>query len=240
MMTSISDSYAGPLAETMSIVHDLRTPLSTIHGSAELLLGGELSDVQVRRLAQNLYQASIRMNELLEECLVRCRRTEQRRTSWDVGELIDHAVAEVRAGAQHQSVHISQRLPENLMIVADGLRVRRIFVNLLVNSLDAMPGGGAITISALGQNRTVLIRFSDTGPGISPEIRDRLFQPFATAGKPNGLGLGLASSRRALIEHGGEIWTEDTARGACFVLSLPRAPNVVRFGPDPVQALQAP
>src|SRR5690242_13910661 len=107
-MTSISDDYAGSLSETMSIVHDLRTPLSTIHGSAELLMGGELSDVQVRRLAHGLYKASIRMNELLEECLVRCRRTEQRQTPCDVRELVKNAVDEVRLRAQRQAVQISE------------------------------------------------------------------------------------------------------------------------------------
>ena len=222
-MTSISDDYAGSLSETMSIVHDLRTPLSTIHGSAELLMGGELSDVQVRRLAHGLYKASIRMNELLEECLVRCRRMEQRQTPCDVRELVRNAVDEVRLRAQRQAVQISESLSEGLMIVVDRLRIRRIFVNLLVNSLDVMPCGGGITISAVGQSQTVLIKVSDTGPGIAPGIRDRLFQPFATAGKANGVGLGLASSRRAVIDHGGEIWVDDISPGACFVLSLPRA-----------------
>jgi signal transduction histidine kinase len=223
-MMSISDEYAASLSETMSIVHDLRNPLSTIHGSAELLVDAGLSDAQVRRLAQNLYKASIRMNELLEECLVRYRRVE-RAKSCDLGDLVKDAVDEVCLRAQRQSVEISDSLPEELRIVVDRPRIRRVLVNLLVNSLDVMPNGGEITISATAQSQTVLIKVSDTGPGIAPEIRDRLFQPFATAGKVNGLGLGLSSSRRALIEHGGEIWNENTSLGACFVLCLPRAPR---------------
>ncbi len=222
-MTSISDDYAGSLQETISIVHDLRTPLSAIHGSAELLLDAELSDGQVRRLARNLYDASIRINELLEEFLVRCRRTKERATSCAVRELVKNAVDEIHVRAQRQSVQISESLSEELMVVVDRRRVRRILVNLFVNSLDVMRGGGRITISAVAQSQSVLIRVSDTGPGIAPEIRDRLFQPFATAGKVNGLGLGLASSRRALIEDGGEIWLENAALGASFVLRLPRA-----------------
>ena len=222
MITSISDQYAGPLSETMAIVHDLRNPLSTIHGSAELLVSAELSASQIRRLAQNLYDASIRLNGLIEECLLQYRRAEEHAKTCDVRALVKAAVDEVQARAQSQSVEILDTFSGELTICADRGRVRRVLVNLLVNSLDVMPGGGGITISAVANSQAVLVRVSDTGPGISPEVRDRLFQPFATAGKVNGVGLGLASSRRALIEHGGEIWAENSSLGACFVLCLPR------------------
>ena len=109
-----------------------------------------------------------------------------------------------------------------LSLVLDRRRIQQVIVNLLVNSLEAMPNGGSIHISAVTDCRTVVIRVQDTGPGVAPEIRDRLFQPFATAGKPNGVGLGLACSRQAVIDHGGEMWTESSGQGACFAFCLPR------------------
>jgi signal transduction histidine kinase len=66
----------------------------------------------------------------------------------------------------------------------------------------------------------VLIELEDTGPGIPRAIRDRLFEPFVTAGKQDGLGLGLALSRQTVLNHGGDIWTEP-ASGARFVIRLP-------------------
>src|SRR4051812_35018917 len=126
------DEHARPLSEFMAIVHDLRNPLSTIHGSAELLLSSTLSDFQLRRLAQNVYDASARMNELLEECLIRCRKAEETAKSYDVMELVKTAMDEVRVRAHLQSVQISASVPEELMIVVDGLRVRRVLVNLFV------------------------------------------------------------------------------------------------------------
>src|SRR4051794_15623359 len=104
---TISDASAVSLSETMAFVHDLRTSLATIHGSAELLIGAELSEVQVRRLAQNLYKASLRMNELLEECLTRYRRTEESAITCNLRQLMEDAVDEVRDRAQRQSVQIS-------------------------------------------------------------------------------------------------------------------------------------
>ena len=78
-------------------------------------------------------------------------------------------------------------------------------------------------MSAIPDSHSVLIKVRDTGPGLSPAIRDRLFEPFATMGKERGLGLGLALSRQALIDHGGDLWTEPVDPGACFVCRLPGA-----------------
>jgi len=84
-----------------------------------------------------------------------------------------------------------------------------------------MLGGGTIRILAIPERHSVLIKVRDTGPGIDPEIRDRLFQPFVTAGKPGGLGLGLAFSRQAVLDHGGQMWVESGGQGACFAFCLP-------------------
>jgi signal transduction histidine kinase len=92
----------------------------------------------------------------------------------------------------------------------------------LANALEAMPEGGSIRISAAPAESSVVIRVRDTGPGIVPEIRDRLFQPFVTACKADGWGLGLAQARQIVNDHGGEMWLESPpGTGACFAFSLP-------------------
>ena len=95
-----------------------------------------------------------------------------------------------------------------------------MFFNLITNALEAMPDGGQIRIGARKAENIVLIDVEDTGPGIPRAIRDRLFEPFVTAGKDNGLGLGLALSRQTVLDHGGDIWAEP-AKGARFVICLP-------------------
>jgi signal transduction histidine kinase len=98
--------------------------------------------------------------------------------------------------------------------------MERVFFNLIANALEAMPTGGQLSVGARKSGNVVLIEVEDTGPGIPHAIRERLFEPFVTAGKPDGLGLGLALSRATILDHGGDIWTEP-AIGARFVISLP-------------------
>src|SRR6266436_1948662 len=100
-------------------------------------------------------------------------------------------------------------------------RRERGFLNLIGNAVEAMPAGGTLQISELVDGESVRIHFADSGPGILPSIREKLFEPFVSAGKKNGLGLGLALSRQTVLDHGGEIWVEPGAPGARFVIRLP-------------------
>jgi signal transduction histidine kinase len=206
-----------------SIVHDLRNPLSAIHGGAELLVRSRLSQPQIDRIARHIYGASVRIRELLDEFLDRSRNAGTVADSSDIRELVRCAVTKIAVSAEFQSVQIVQAVPEDLTVLMDGHRIQRVLVNLLVNALEAMPNGGTIYLSAVADSRSVIVRIRDTGPGIAPEIQDRLFQPFASAGKANGMGLGLALSRQTVIEHGGDMWAEPSNRGACFAFSLPRS-----------------
>jgi signal transduction histidine kinase len=100
--------------------------------------------------------------------------------------------------------------------------MERAFVNLIGNAIEAMRGGGAVRISSQLDGATVLVHVDDTGPGVAPEIRSKLFQPFVTAGKRNGLGLGLALTRQTVLEHGGDLWAASSpGGGARFSLRLP-------------------
>jgi signal transduction histidine kinase len=101
-------------------------------------------------------------------------------------------------------------------------RVERVLVNLLSNSLEAMPDGGEISIRVWGDFATVWMEVRDTGPGVPAEIRTKLFQPFVTARKKNGLGLGLALARQTIEEHGGDLQLLESDQGARFRLRLPR------------------
>ena len=99
--------------------------------------------------------------------------------------------------------------------------MERVFLNLITNAMEAIPSAGTICITASEADNRIQVTVEDTGPGIPAEIRCRLFEPFATAGKKDGLGLGLAFSRQAVRDHGGDLWAEPS-RGARFVMWLPK------------------
>jgi two-component system, NtrC family, sensor histidine kinase HydH len=223
VMTTATELMASIPDVAKSVIHDFRNPLATIRASSEILIRSGLSEPQIQRIARNVQGASIRMQELVEEFLDQYRGAQSEPERTDLRELATNAVERIAYRAESQSVAIVQNIPDGLEISVEPNRIHRVLVNLLVNAVEVMPDGGTIYISAAVEPDTVLIQIRDTGPGIAPEIRSRLFQPFVTAGKARGIGLGLSFSRQAVIDHGGEMWAESSPRGACFALRLPRA-----------------
>jgi len=211
-----------------SIVHDLRNPLAAIYGGAEMLVDTELSPGQVKRLAGNIYRASRRIQELLQDLLNVSRGRAERGETCRLRDVAAAACEELRAAAETQAVRISLDIPEDLELPLERSRMERVFSNLIANAVEAMPAGGLIHLSARMAGDAALVEVRDTGPGIAPAIRDTLFEPFVSAGKKNGLGLGLALSRQTVLDHGGDMWVESAARGACFCFRLPLAPAAAR------------
>lgn len=207
-----------------SIVHDLRNPLAAIYGGAEMLVDADLPPAHVKRLAANIYRASRRIQELLQDLLNVSRGKSRAPEVCRLREVAAAACDSLVSAAEAQGVQFSISIPPELELPLERSRMERAFVNLIGNSLEAMPEGGEVRISASYENGSALVHVEDTGPGIAPEIRSKLFQPFVTAGKRNGLGLGLALTRQTIVEHGGDMWVEsEPGRGARFSFRLPGA-----------------
>jgi signal transduction histidine kinase len=208
-----------------SIVHDLRNPLATIYGGAEMLLYSQLSEAQIRRLAGNMFGASKRIEELLQDLLDVGRGKSGEVSLCDLREIAAAVAGSLESAAAAQRVRIEVDTPEGLELPLERRRIERVFLNLIGNAIEAMPGGGSIAVSAVAAPDSVVVTVRDTGPGIPTEIRSRLFQPFVTARKKNGLGLGLALARQAVVDHGGDMWADSSASGASFMFRLPRRPG---------------
>jgi signal transduction histidine kinase len=205
-----------------SIVHDLRNPLAAIYGGAEMLVDRELSADQVRRLAKNIYRSSRTIQELLQDLVGVAGGKSQ---AFEACRLRDIVLAAHQACAtveEAQAVIVEIDIDESLEVHMQRFRMERVFLNLIGNALEAMPDGGTLRIEAKPGGAFLFITVEDTGPGISPEIRDSLFQPFVSFGKANGLGLGLSFSRQTLLDHGGDLSLDPASGGgARFVLRLP-------------------
>jgi signal transduction histidine kinase len=203
-----------------SILHDLRNPLGAIYAAAEMLIDLDPGPTQVQRLATNIFRAAGRMRELLADLNGVADGKRTTAEMCDIREVISAASNAASAAAQNGRVQIVLEVPEGIKLSLLRTRIQSVFFNLIANALEAMPSGGTLHMGARETGGCVLIEIEDTGPGIPHEIRDRLFEPFVTAGKPGGLGLGLALSRQSVLDHGGDMWIEPAA-GARFVIRFP-------------------
>jgi two-component system, NtrC family, sensor histidine kinase HydH len=167
-----------------------------------MLTEPHLTPDHAERIGRNIHKALRRMRELLSDL-----------------------VCLTQGGSAVPENSVLLDLPERIEMTVVRTPVERVFINLVTNALEAMSGGGMIRIAARKAGDCALIEVEDSGPGIAPEIYGRLFDPFVTAGKKDGLGLGLALSRRTVRDHGGDMWIEP-AGGARFVIRMPLTRSV--------------
>jgi signal transduction histidine kinase len=206
-----------------SIAHDLRNPLAAIMGGSEMIADFDLPPDQMKQTAGHIHKAAERMEQLLAEVGKVARQEPGRRELCPVSELVRAAVESQQEKSRQKNVAIRQSLEEELTVRCEKSRVERVIINLIANALEVLPDGGEISIAASRSGDALRIDVSDDGPGVPAEIRARLFQPFVTAGKKNGLGLGLALARQTMLEHGGDLELLASEKGAHFRLRLPLA-----------------
>jgi signal transduction histidine kinase len=204
-----------------SIIHDLRNPLAAIYGGAEMLVDTKLSGAQVERLATNIYKASRQVQSLLQELADVTQGRGHAREVCRLREVVTAAYEPLAAIAESRGVTVRIDLEEDMELPLDRSPMERVFQNLLSNAIEAMPDGGSVSVRADRRDGEIVVSVEDTGPGIPASIAAQLFEPFVTAGKKNGVGLGLALSRETVVSHGGDLWSDRKEDGARFVLRLP-------------------
>lgn len=141
--------------------------------------------------------------------------------TFDLRRLLDEVCASVAPQISAQAITARVEAPEPLAVTADRNMLRRAVLNLVLNAIDAMPEGGALTIAAQSDAGGVELRVTDTGPGLSPEAQRRAFEPFYTT-KCDGTGLGLAIVWRTAEVHRGQVTAANAPQGgAAFTLRIP-------------------
>ena len=213
---------AGELAT--GIAHELRNPLTSvkllIQTAAQRHPDRPLSERQMQVVQDEI----VRMETIIERLLDFARPSEIRRVRHDIRETVRRALNLVEGRAHQQKVTVEEQSPpEPVLVDADPEQLHQVFVNLLLNAIEAMAGGGTlhVSIEALARPGACRVEFADSGPGIPPALVDRIFDPFVTS-KERGTGLGLAISRRIVQEHGGTIGGANrTDGGAVFTVVLP-------------------
>ena len=195
-----------------SIAHELNNPLATISLRIESLLRRTPADDTRHHILEIVAHETKRMGELVADLLQFSRRSEDRISTVDIRDELTKAVELVQhLFSKRQITFVQELAQETPTIHADRQKLRQVYLNLLTNAGDAMPGGGTLTLrcmpSTLGNGQPAAqIEFADTGVGIPAEQMGRVFDPFFTTKKEGqGTGLGLAIGRRAVEEQGGTI-----------------------------------
>lgn len=197
------------------VAHDLKNPLQIIKNAIYMLRFRPEQSEQILKLMEGaVEQADTILRDLRQDV----KEASLRVGATDLGELIKRALEELYPPP---TISVSLKLGEGLdQIPLDASRFRRVLDNLLRNSMEAMPKGGELTVSAEASGDEVVIKISDTGGGIPEEVLNCLFEPFSTT-KPSGLGLGLAYCKRTVEAHGGRITVDSRlGEGTTFTITI--------------------
>ena len=203
------------------IAHEIRNPLSSIKGFVTIIAGRCERDERSRQLSEVMLQEVERLNRVVSELLDYARPTEVHREPVALRDLIDNTLRLVEKEAQHQQVMVETSVvPETLEADIDPDRFSQVLLNLYLNALQIMKGGGSLKVSAYLQEEQVFLRVSDSGEGILPEHISHIFDPYFTT-KPTGVGLGLANVHKIVEAHGAKIEVESVLhRGTAFTVRL--------------------
>jgi two-component system, NtrC family, sensor histidine kinase HydH len=211
----------GQLAAT--VAHEVRNPLGVMRSAAQTL-GERLPPGHDAAQASTFIIAEIdRLANVVNSLLAFARPLQVEARAVRVADLFDRALllahADLEAKRLRVERHIAAALPP---VQGDPDLLSQLLIGLLANAAEATPPGGNIALDAYAADGAVRIDVADSGPGIAPELRSRVFEPFFTT-RPRGTGLGLAIAKQIVEAHGGRIEVADAAAGARFSITLPAA-----------------
>lgn len=217
------------------LVHDFRGPMTVIRGYAETLTDPGLSQQELHERATLITEMVDRLERMTTETLDFARGGGKlARRSVGLNRLLHTLVADLGAELPGLTLLREIDVPTETKASLDVDKLRRAVGNIAANARDAMGGKGRFHVEArlldlpgeasAPPRAGLLLELRDEGPGIPPEIRDRLFDPFVTRGKKGGTGLGLAVARRFIEDHGGTLELDEAGPGAAFRILLPLQP----------------
>jgi signal transduction histidine kinase len=206
------------------VAHELNEPLSNILGFAQLVVKDEGISEQSGRDIEKIIAGTLHARQIIKELLIFARETEPVKVSFNLNELINDGLFFLESRFKKVGIDLDCRLAPDLPgIKADRLQILQVLTNLVVNAVQAMPGGGQLTIRTAADSGTVELIVKDTGVGIDKSIIKDIFNPFfTTKDVSEGTGLGLSVVHGIVTAHQGTISVESAVgEGSTFTIRLP-------------------
>ena len=232
-------------AKFMSIVaHDLRQPLSSIQGFTSVLMMDKQQDPQEMQATEklalsNILKATDNMNmlmaDLMDISMIESGRFKMDAQPFDFNALVSDVFALQQVNAQKRGVILREvEYPEEIIVVADRFRISQVINNLIGNAVKFTPKDGLVEVRYYVKEERVMVKVSDTGPGVPHDEKDKIFQKFHQSDtdpslKKQGWGLGLAIAQEIVLAHGGEIGvlSEGLGQGSTFWFVIPQKQTII-------------
>ncbi|MCK5379331.1 MAG: hypothetical protein KAJ78_07995 [Acidobacteria bacterium] len=208
------------------VAHELNEPLGAVLGFAQLASGHPDLPEAVGTDLKKIEDAALHAREIVRQLMLFSRRDPPltQSTEWEAVITAALALMTVRC-SDADVVVVEERSAAGILVDADPARLQQVVVNLIVNAVQAMPGGGTLTIRTRAENHTAVLEVEDTGVGMDERVRERVFVPFFTTKDVNeGTGLGLAVVHGIVTAHEGSIRVDSVlGKGSRFEVRLPQS-----------------
>jgi signal transduction histidine kinase len=212
-----------------AVAHEIKNPLAGISGAIQVLAEDMSPQDPRREIIQEVLSEIDRLDRSIKDLLTFARPPQPRRVKTSLLDVLERAKRFVEAKARQQGVELKTMVADTSTEAwVDPEQMYQVFLNLMLNALGSMPGGGTLSVGMYSdpQENTLEVSFSDTGEGIPPESLKDIFKPFFTT-KHSGTGLGLAISLNIVEAHGGRIEVESLqGLGSTFRVIIPQGEDV--------------
>lgn len=203
------------------LAHEIRNPLGSIRGTAEIVRDGVPEESPLREFADILLREVDRLNGVVQDFLDFARPEQPREDRVDLNQLVDEVLALTSRMLVKGKIEVRVERGDKVCCCGRAEQLRQVLLNLVINAHQAMPEGGTLSLGTQCDGQRVRLQVKDTGTGIAPENLERVFDPFYTTRK-DGTGLGLAITSRIISGHRGSISVDSTpGQGTVFTIELP-------------------
>jgi signal transduction histidine kinase len=224
-----------------SVAHEIKNPLAGISGAVQVLAEDYEPDDPRREITKQVIKQCERMDKTIRDLLSYAQPLQAELSLVDVNRVLDHSLFIALPNPAKSPVAVRRNLREDLPPVAgDAKHLEQVFLNLVLNALQAMPEGGELSLrtrlvepdpAAIGEGPVIEVKVADTGGGIPEEVREKIFNPFYTT-RTRGTGLGLPITKKILEQHGATISFDTRAgEGTTFTVRIPLEGGVEEWPP---------